>query len=214
VKFEDERHVYATIRKAVSLGLEKNNLTPGVVFKKQENDADLPEIKGTVGFSDQMLRDETILLKFRNGKSALTSHAFGNGKVYTFAFQLNNSNFNFVRHLLFVPTIYNMVLNSGANQAYAYSTENKEPVVLNSNQNPGSLKIINLQTKDEFLSSVRTIGSGKKQLLLDELQKEAGHYLVKDGDKILQSVSFNYPRIDFLFIFKFTIIIFCCLDLL
>ena len=164
------------------------------VFKKKETEADLPVIKGSVNFNDQMQRSEISLLKFRNGKSALNTHSFGDGTVYTFAFSLDKQNFNFIRHVIFVPTIYNMVLNSGDHQKYAYSMDNEEPVFLNQNLNPTALKIVYLQSKEEFLSSLRTTGSGKKQLILDELPKQAGHYLVKDGNQTIQSISFNYSR--------------------
>jgi hypothetical protein len=164
------------------------------VFKKQENEADLPVIKGSVNFTDQIQKVETPLLKFRNGKTALSTHSFGDGTVYTFAFSLDQTNFNFIRHVIFVPTVYNMALNSGERQKYAYSTENEEPVILNQNQISTGLKIFNCQTKDLFISSVRTIGSEKKQLNLDELPKEAGNYLIQDGNKTIQSLSYNYPR--------------------
>ena len=164
------------------------------VFKKQENDADLPIIKGHVVFKDQMQKPETPLLKFRNGKNALSTYSFGDGSVYSFTFPLEKINFNFISHVVFVPTVYNMVLQSGAHQKYAYSTEDDEPILLANTLHLSELKIINLQTNDEFLSSVRTLASGKQQLILDEVPREAGHFLVKDADQPILSVSFNYPR--------------------
>jgi len=164
------------------------------VFKKQEQEADLPKIKGFASFSQQMLNPETSVLKFRNGKNALSSHSFGKGTVYTFAFPLNQSNFNFVRHQIFVPTIYNIVLYSGEHQVYAYSTESEEPVILNSNHSSGEITIVNLKSKDEYKTSVKNIGADKKQLILDDLPKDAGHYFVKDGNDVIQSISYNYPR--------------------
>jgi len=164
------------------------------VFKKQENEADLPVIKGFASYANQMQKQETSLLKFRNGKNALSTHSFGDGTVYTFAFPLNPTNFNFVRHIIFVPTVYNMVLNSGEPQKYAYTTENEDAVILNQNPNSGELKIVNVLTKDEFRTSVRSHGTGKKQLIVDDLSKEAGHYLIKDGDETIQSISYNFTR--------------------
>jgi len=164
------------------------------VFTKPENEADMPVIKSYFNFSDQMQKSETTLLKFRNGRNALSVHSFGNGMVYTFAFPLDKKNFNFIRHVIFVPTIYNMVLNSGEPQKYNYSIETDEPVILNQEITQNKLKVINFRTKEEFLTEARTIGSGKKQLILDNLPKEAGHYLIQDGDQIIQSVSYNYPR--------------------
>jgi len=164
------------------------------VFKKQENEADLPVIKGFASYADQTQKQETSLLKFRNGKNALSVHSFGDGTVYAFAFPLSEANFNFVRHIIFVPTIYNMVLNSGEPQKYAYSTENGDAVLLNQSPKSGELKVINVQTKDEFKTSVRSHGTEKKQLIVDELSKEAGHYLIKDEDETIQSISYNFPR--------------------
>lgn len=164
------------------------------VFKKQEQEADLPKIKGSVSFSQQMLSAETSILKFRNGRNALSSHSFGKGTVYTFAFPLNSSNFNFVRHMIFVPTIYNMVLYSGEHQVYAYPTDSDEPVLLNTNRSSGEITLVNLKTKEEFKTTVRNSGADKKQIVLDDLPKDAGHYLVKDGNDVIQAISYNYPR--------------------
>jgi hypothetical protein len=164
------------------------------VFIKPENEAEMPVIKGYLDYSDQMQKTETVLLKFRNGRNALSVHSLGSGKVYTFAFPLDQKNFNFIRHVIFVPTVYNMVLNSGESQKYAYPIESDDPVILNPDISQNRLKIINSRTKEEFLTEARTIGSGKKQLILDDLSKEAGHYLIQDGDKVIQSVSYNYPR--------------------
>ena len=164
------------------------------VFKKQENEADMPVIKGSVTFAGLMQKTETPLLKFRNGKSALNTHSFGSGTVYMFAFPIDQKNLSFIRHVIFVPTVYNMALNSGEPQKYAYPIENDEPVILNQNRNPGELKIVNSRTKDEFLTTLRNVGSGKKQLILDDLPKEAGHFLVQDEGQTIQSISYNFPR--------------------
>jgi hypothetical protein len=182
---------------SASVGISEINYNHDIyreVFKKQENEADLPIIKGYFIFSDQFRQAETSLLKFRNGKNALSIHPFGSGKVYTFAFPLDKINIRFVSHVLFVPTVYNMVLNSGEQQKYAYSIDDSEPVILKQNESPNELKVINLLTKEEFITGVRTIGSGKRQIILDEMPKQAGHFLVQDGAKVIQSISYNFSR--------------------
>ena len=204
VNFEEYNDLFRSLNgKAIisadtaSMGISEINYDHEIyreVFKKQENEADLPVIKGFLNFSDQNQRTETALLKFRNGKPALSVHPFGTGKVYTFAFPLDQMNFNFVRHVLFVPTVYNMVLNSGEPQTYAWSIENNDPILLNQHTSQNKLKIVNFRTKEEFLTETRTIGPGKKQLILDEMPKEAGHYLVQDGDQSIQSISYNFSR--------------------
>jgi len=185
-----------------SMGITEINYSNALykeVFKKQEPDADLPIIHGFLRFSDQIQKIETPLLKFRNGKNALSTFKFGNGNgnVYSFTFPVDKSNFNFVRHAIFVPTIYNIVLNSEEIQNYAYSIESDEPVMLNQILLPekiNELKLINVQTKEEFKVSARNSGIGRKQLLLNDLTSEAGHYLVNEGDHPIQSLSYNFPR--------------------
>lgn len=180
-----------------SLGISEINYTHALykeVFKKQEADADLPVVSGILKFTEQIQKSETSLLKFRNGKNALSTFRFGNGNVYSFAFPVDKINFNFVRHIIFVPTIYNMVLNSGELQKYAYSIERDEPVILNQNHLPDDLKIVNHQVKEEFKISPRNTGTGHKQLILNELIDDAGHYLINDGNNTIQSVSYNFSR--------------------
>ena len=164
------------------------------VFSKKEKEGDLPAINGSVIFEDQIRITETPLLTFRNGKRALSTHSLGDGTVYTFSFPLDQVNFGFVKHVIFVPTVYNMVLNSGERQQYAFSTASEEPIILKQGEIPSEVTIRNYQNGNEFLCTTRTVGSGKKQIDLSELQTEAGHYLMKDGTKIIQALSFNYPR--------------------
>jgi len=180
-----------------SMGISEINYAHALykeVFKKQEADADLPDIHGFLRFSEQIQKIETPLLKFRNGKNALSTHRYGSGNVYSFAIPIDKSNFNFIRHVVFVPTIYNIVLNSEEPQKYSYSIDIEEPVILNQNQLPEELKLINLQTKEEFKVSSQKSGIGHKQLNLNDLIEGAGHYLITDGEKTIQSVSYNFAR--------------------
>ena len=164
------------------------------VFKKQEANADLPVIRGFLRFTEQIQKIETPLLKFRNGKNALSTHRFGSGNVYSSAIPIDKSNFSFIQHVVFVPTVYNMVLNSEEPQKYSYSMEIDEPVILNQSQLPDELKLIELETKEEFKVSARNSGIGHKQLNINDLIDGAGHYLIHDGDETIQSVSYNFPR--------------------
>lgn len=183
-----------------SMGISEINYSQPIykdVFKKQEADADLPIIHGFLRLSDQTQKVETPLLKFRNGKNALGTFRFGNGNVYSFSFPVDQSNFNFIRHIIFVPTIYNMVLNSEELQKYSYSIDSEEPVILNQNQFPdrlNELKLINVQTKEEFKVSARNSGIGRKQLILNDFINEAGHYIVSVRDQSIQSLSYNFSR--------------------
>lgn len=164
-------------------------------FKQPEKEADLPVIKGSVVFNSHEFRPETVLLRLTDGRSALTVHSFGNGKVYVFAFPLNAPNLNFIRHLIFVPTVYNMVLNSGFQQKYSYPINSNEPVLLNSGQSgSGQITVKNMQSGEEFLASVRVTGNGQKTLSMEDIPRMAGHYLILENSKPAQAISYNYSR--------------------
>lgn len=179
------------------MGISEINYTHALyseVFKKKEANADLPLIKGYCRFSEQISKIENSLLRFRNGKNALSTYRFGNGNIYSFAFPVDKDNFNFVRHLIFVPTFYNMVLNSEAPQKYVYSIESDEPVILDQGQLSEELKLLDDQTKEEFMVSTRHLGLGQNQLVMNDLIHKAGHYLVYDKNTPIQSLSYNFPR--------------------
>ncbi|MGE5395450.1 MAG: BatA domain-containing protein [Candidatus Saccharibacteria bacterium] len=164
------------------------------VFKKQQADADLPVIHGFLKFSPQIHTLESALLKFRNGENAISAFRHGKGNVYSFAFPVDKGNFDFIRHIVFVPTIYNMVLNSEAPQVYAYPMEGEEPVTLDQNQEAEEVRLVNHQTRDEFKVGTRHSGAGNMQIMLDDLIGKAGHYIVYNGTTPVQPLSFNYSR--------------------
>lgn len=165
------------------------------VFKMPQKEADLPVIKGSVIFNSREMKPETILLKFKNGRNALTVHSFGNGKVYVFAFPLNNRNLNFIRHQIFVPTVYNMVLNSGILQRYSYPINSEDPILLQTTQtSAGQVKIKNMQTGEDFLANVRVTGNGQKFVSMEGIPRVAGHFVILENNTPVQAISYNYSR--------------------
>ncbi|HET6558268.1 MAG TPA: BatA domain-containing protein [Prolixibacteraceae bacterium] len=180
-----------------SMGISEINYSHALyneVFKKQEANADLPLIHGFYRFTEQINKIENPVLRFRNGKNALGSFRFGNGQVYSFAFPVDEDNMNFIRHMIFVPTVYNMVLNSEAPRKYVYPIESDEPVILDQARLSEELKLVNHQTGDEFKVSARQSGAGRQQVILNDIISEAGHYLIYDGEQAIQSLSYNFPR--------------------
>lgn len=164
-------------------------------FRKHEKNSDLPQINGFVSFDDTQLRTETTLLKLRNGKNALFTSNFGDGTAYIFSFPLNRLNFDFIKHPVFIPTIYNIVLYSGFSQIISYPLSVNQSIKLNNlNITADQLIIKNEQTNEEFYATVKNLGNGQKQLITDGINKNAGHFLVVDDSKIIQSVSFNNSR--------------------
>jgi hypothetical protein len=177
-------------------GIDFDNRFFRNVFKERKENALLPKINGHLKFSENIRSNETQLLWFQNGDKALSGLPYGNGKIWIFSFPLNKKNEIFARDILFVPSIYNIVLNSLPDQQISYTIGMDRSYLLPRNINISletSLKIENRNTGDRFIPGVNVSGQGMR-LDLGGLIETAGHYLVKNENETIASLSFNYNR--------------------
>jgi hypothetical protein len=166
------------------------------VFKKREENAVLPEIKGHFRFENNVRTDENILLSFQNGDKALSFLNFDKGKVWIFGFPLEKQNESFSRDILFVPTMYNIVLNSLPAQEMSYTVGDdlfyeipaKDDIDLNS-----SIEVENKTTGEKFIPGKNITNRGIRIEFNTQIN-QAGHYIVKNGNLNLSAIAFNYNR--------------------
>lgn len=177
-------------------GIDTDNKFYQDVFQKREENAVLPEIDGHLKFEENTRSAATRLLWFANDDHALFSTPFENGKLWVFTFPLSHLNDAFARDALFVPTIYNIVLNSLPKQAISYTIgensshnipRNKE-IDLNS-----TVEIENRETGEKFIpdKSVTSLGT---RIDFGDLITEAGHYRVQNNGETIATIAFNYNR--------------------
>jgi hypothetical protein len=167
------------------------------IFKEIKNNVKLPVINGHYKFSSATRIPETKLLWFKNGGKALSSIAYDDGFLYTFAFPANNKNENFVKDIIFVPTLYSIVLNSIARQKISYAIGTDEYLLINQNEIPKSNPSIIIQgtnNSKEFIPE--TLVSDKNKLRIDVVNQisKAGFYLLKSDNKTISPFAFNYNR--------------------
>jgi hypothetical protein len=177
-------------------GIDFDNRFFRNVFRERKENALLPKINGHLKFSENIRSNETQLLWFQNGDKALSGLPYGNGKIWIFSFPLNKKNEVFARDILFVPSIYNIVLNSLPDQQISYTIGMDRSYLLPRNINVSletSLEIENRNTGDRFIPGVNVSGQGM-WLDLGGLIETAGHYLVKNKNETIASLSFNYNR--------------------
>lgn len=177
-------------------GIDFDNRFFRNVFQERKENALLPKINGHLKFSENIRSSETQLLWFQNGDKALSGLPYGNGKVWVFAFPLNKKNETFARDILFVPSIYNIVLNSLPDQQISYTIGNEKSYLLPRNISAGmatSIEVENRETSDRFIPDKSVSGQGIR-LDLGGLVETAGHYLVKNENKTIASIAFNYNR--------------------
>ena len=145
--------------------------------KRKKKRPDLPELKNFFGFSKKNNITETVLMSFRNGQAAFTRHSEGRGKLYSFAFPVGGKNITFLKHLIFVPSVYNIALNSIAGQAVAYPIELRNMHLLNRNKltgNNGHIIFRKRNSTEEFLPSGKPLGANLLQLDLSDFVNTAG----------------------------------------
>ncbi len=177
-------------------GIDFDNRFFANVFSERKENAMLPKISTHLKFRQNIRTDETNLLWFQNGDKALSVMPFETGKVWVFSFPLNKKNESFTKDILFVPSIYNIVLNSLPEQKLSHTLGNEQawllPRSVNTNRE-SSIEMVNVETGNRFIPGT-TISSRGTLLGFGGMIENAGHYLVVQDDKTLASLAFNYDR--------------------
>ncbi len=184
-----------TARQEIS-GIDSDNKFFQGVFKKIEKNAALPEINGHIKFRENTRATETRLMWFPNGDNALFARPFDNGKLWVFGFPLDNSNVGFARDAIFVPTIYNIVLNSLPNHAISYTIGENNSYNIPRNKKVdlnATIEIENRGTGEKFIPE-KTVTSLGTRIDFGSSINKAGHYLIQNNGENISTIAFNYNR--------------------
>lgn len=184
-----------TTRQEIS-GIEFDNRFYENVFKKREENPVLPAIEGHFKFEENTRTRETNLLWFQNGDKALSFLPFNEGNVWVFSFPLNRKNESFARDILFVPTLYNIVLSSLPRQKISYTVGKDLSVTLNENEQVKAgeqLEIVNQETGERFIPE-KSVTSQGIRLEFGEAIENDGHFLVQSDNETVAALAFNYDR--------------------
>lgn len=90
------------------------------VFSSRQENADLPEIKGRYPMQKKAESRSETLLEMTDGSSFLDIVSRENSLLYFFSAPLERNESSFVRHPVFVPVAYNMVMNTPTDQPLYY----------------------------------------------------------------------------------------------
>ncbi len=195
-RFNANRIIGSDTTKQKISGIDFENKFYRDVFKKREENPILPEINGHLQFENNVRSSENVLLRFQNNDKALSVMNFQKGKVWIFGFPLEKKNESFARDILFVPTLYNIVLNSLPSQEMSFiigeNTFYEIPANENINLN-SSIEVENKTTGDKFIPSKNITGRGIRIDFGNQI-KVAGHYIVFNDNNIVSALAFNYNR--------------------
>jgi hypothetical protein len=169
---------------------EKAQLYEGV-FEQKEKRIDLPKVNEYWQMSSNSRLIRENLLGLRNGNAFLNQYKSGEGKTYLFSSPLDEESTNFSKHAIFVPTLYNMALQSIEFSKTNYSTQAKEIVIKNTQSGESPIR---LQGNNREFIPPQQSTVNQTTLNLSSLNLPAGHYQVMQNDNFLAYLSLNYSR--------------------
>jgi len=177
-------------------GIEWQHPVYSQVFRERSAEIDFPQINGSFVFSSQVRIFETPLLWFRNGSKALSTQPTGNGNLVVFGFPLSGLNENFARHILFVPTLYSLVINSLPQQKLAYTIGNDVSATLPDIQGVEitAWSVLAPESQQPFIPNITTSEENTLRVSLTGLFDKAGHYRVMAEEDKAGAISMNYDR--------------------
>jgi hypothetical protein len=166
------------------------------VFEKLSDNIDFPLINKHYKLNTNQLTTEDVIIKLQNDDAFLSSISLGKGTVYVFSIGLNQEFSNFQNHPLFVPTLYNIILNSRNNHNNIYniigittSIEVKDIEV----KDDDVFHIKNLSGTFDFIPQNKIIDN-KLNIYIQGQVTEAGNYNIYSDKNLIMALSFNYNR--------------------
>jgi len=165
------------------------------VFDKIPENIDLPVVKTHFKFNAKTFSSEEFILKMQNGESFMISEKSGKGKVYLSSVPLNTDYSNFAKHAIFVPTLYNIALFSTPYNKLFYTIGADEAIEAKNIKmnNDQTFKISNKSKNFEIIPEHKNIDQQTYVYPHDQL-KDAGNYVLLNGEDTVAGVSFNYDR--------------------
>ncbi len=168
------------------------------VFKKTEDNINLPEIYQHFVFSHHTFTKDEAILTTQNNHTIISITPFGKGKIYISAIPTSTEYSNFAKHPIFVPTIYNIALNSQPISKIYYTIGKDETIEISkTGEGYNVFHIINSSNTYDFIPQYSPGALGTNfnvKLSLKQNITKADNYVIKNKEKPLMGIAFNYNR--------------------
>ncbi len=166
------------------------------VFKKKEQNLDMPVFLKRIIFSDQTNIDEEVLLYSEKNDKLITSGTYGSGKIFTFAQAADKSYGNLVYHPLWVSLLYNMAFfnTSGKDIYYTIGTDFVIHVKNKKSVSDNIFQILNKDKNIDIIPQFSNTETSDYRLFINKMIQKAGHYNIVLNNKTVKGISLNYNR--------------------
>lgn len=165
--------------------------------KLKRSNLDLPLVFKHYGHKRITTSRSETMLQLQNGDDFLFSVNKGAGRLFVTTSPLEPSYSNFVKHALFVPSIYKAAVTS-LHQSDLYHTIGNTHVIQIKKANTASEAVYHLKNetnKFDVIPAIQTI-DGNLGITLHNQLKESGNYLLKNESEICDVLSFNYNQLE------------------
>jgi hypothetical protein len=162
------------------------------VFRETSANAEMPQIKSRLRM-DANINAQPVM-RYDDGAPALLHSKYKNGNAFLFTFQaLSGQGNNFAKHLLFVPTFYNLALRASFNSQlfYTIGLDRLIPVQNPFETLPREVVMTHLQSNVQLSPSVKQY-EGNVLGLYPGNDLQAGNYAMKMNDELVDGAAFNY----------------------
>lgn len=160
--------------------------------KKQIPNLNLPSVNQYYVLSKLTRNTQEDLLKLQNGNAFLTRQSIGSGAIYLSAVPLNSVYSNFHKHAIFVPTLFNIALQSNYSKGIYHIIGKNELIPLSVSVLSGTPYHIKSKNEElDFIAEARIV-NGKANLLDNNTITEAGNYSISTNGALLGATAFNY----------------------
>ncbi|MBL4623886.1 MAG: hypothetical protein JKY42_01910, partial [Flavobacteriales bacterium] len=164
------------------------------VFEKIPQNIDLPSVKSHYTVNAKTTSSAIDLLALKDGSSFLSKHSSKTGTIYTLSCPLDGSFTNFIKHAIFVPTLYKMILLSTGKEKLYYTIGEDNSFQLPSTVK-ASIEPIHIISGDklDIIPEIRNTGFQTEVFLHNQIS-ESGNYIISIKKKSVVGLGFNYNK--------------------
>lgn len=158
---------------------------------------DLPIVKKFYPLKNTNQDNSVALLQTRGGKTLLSQSSFEQGQIFQMAFPLNLSYTNLPEHALFVPVLYQMLLQATAQKSLYQVIGSSAMISVAIPQDVSNKEVVlSLQKeKNQWIPQQHRKSSYQWQIF-DVQWPEDGVFELKLDDIVLKNIAVNYDRIE------------------
>lgn len=180
-----------TTKRKVNFFNNKHRIFSNVFDKTPEN-INMPTVSKYFPINRITRSVSEELMKLNNGTDFILEQKFGKGSLFLSAVPLSPSSSNFSSHAIFVPTLYNMALNSQPSEKLYYTIGNNQLIEISQKTISEKPLVIRGNNKEIIPGVIKR--NFTEQLQTYNHITEKGFYSIVNENDTVAVTAYNYSR--------------------